>query len=383
MRALPTCCWLASLLGLLSASINIAPAAHAQPPAIRALPFGSNSEGVAIDEITLRAGVYQASILTRGATLRTFLGPDKNGVRADVLLGFDTVAGYESSDNQYFGCTVGRVCNRIGGAQFELDGKTYKLFANDGVNQLHGGDGRAMDKVVWKYQLPSTNQSPTVTFSYTSPDGEESYPGELTTSVTYTLGEDGQLKIQYQATTTAPTPVNLTNHAYFNLAGGGAATILDHQLTLQADQYTATDASLIPTGELASVDGTPLDFRQSTLIGERIEALVSAAPGGYDLNYVLRKNDDGQPRSIARVVHPASGRALEVITDQPGVQFYSGNFLFGQRGKGESTYAKRSAFCLEAQHYPDSVHHSNFPSIILRPGQTYQQTTIYWLKNDG
>lgn len=346
---------------------------------VRVEPFGTTADGTPVEQFILTAANgTTASIITRGATLRSLVTRDRDGNEADIVLGFDSVAGYESEANQYFGCTVGRVCNRIGDAQFELDGKTYKLFANDGDNTLHGGNGRSFDKVVWKGKETEVEDGVGVQFTYFSPDGEEGFPGNLHATVTYVLTDDGALAISYAATTDMWTPVNLTNHAYFNLSGAGAPTVLDHQLMIDADAYTPTDDELIPTGEIASVEETPLDFRKSTVIGERIAALNDTPAMGYDHNYVLN-GEAGEVRRVAVLRHPTNGRTLTVLTDQPGLQFYSGNFLKGQTGKGGKTYAHRSAICLEAQHFPDSVHHENFPPIWLDPGKTYRQTTVYRL----
>ncbi len=340
-------------------------------------PFGKTADGRDVEQYVLKSGdKYEARIMTLGATLRSFIMPDKDGKLSDVLLGFDEVAPYGSDANQYFGCTVGRVCNRIGGASFEVDGQTYKLFANDGSNTLHGGNGKSFDKVIWKAEPLKLDDGAGVEFTYFSPDGEEGFPGNLHASVRYVLTDDGALTMSYKATTDMLTPVNLTNHAYFNLSGHGAPTVLDHELMVDADSYTPTDDGLIPTGEIASVEGTPLDFRKSTVIGKRVDALTKTPAIGYDHNYVLR-TPAGSVRKVAVLSHPGNGRAVEIWTDQPGLQFYSGNFLKGQSGKDGKTYAYRSAVCLEAQHYPDSVHHDNFPSTLLSPGDVYRQTTVY------
>jgi aldose 1-epimerase len=340
-------------------------------------PFGKTADGVAVDQFVLQGQNGSiAKIITRGATLRSFMMKDNTGKMDDVLLGFDTVAGYESDDNQYFGCTVGRVCNRIGKASFDLDGQTYKLFANDGENTLHGGNGRSFDKVVWKGAAFSVEDGVGVEFTYFSADGEEGFPGNLHATVRYVLTDDGSLAISYKATCDLMTPVNLTNHAYFNLSGAGAETILDHVLMIDADSYTPTDDKLIPTGEILTVEGTPLDFRKPTVIGKRIDSLTETAAIGYDHNLVLTSKP-GSVRRVAALRHPTNGRLVSILTDQPGLQFYSGNFLKGQIGKDGKKYAYRSGLCLEAQHYPDSVHHENFPSIWLNSGETYRQTTVY------
>jgi len=341
------------------------------------VPFGKTSDGTLVKLYTLKnANGLVVKLMTRGATVVQLWVPDKHGQLADVVLGFDDVAGYESKDNQYFGAVVGRVANRIAGGRFVLDGKVYQLAKNDGPNHLHGGVKRSLDKVVWDAKEVKTDHGPGVQFVYVSPDGEEGYPGTLRVTVTYTLNDKNELRIEYQATTDKPTPVNLSNHSYFNLAGHGAETVLDHVLTINADHYTPTDDTLIPTGEIAPVAGTPLDFRQPHRIGERIESLIHTAALGYDHNFCLN-NKTGRVQFAARLKDPKSGRVLTVYTDQPGLQFYSGNFLFGQKGKQGKVYRKRSAVCLETQHYPDSVNHPNFPSVILRPGQVYRHTCIF------
>lgn len=345
-------------------------------------PFGKTADGQEVKQFVLTgANGSTAKIISRGATLRSFTMKDNAGNVDDVLFGFDTVAGYESDDNQYFGCTVGRVCNRIGGASFELNDTTYNLFANDGDNTLHGGNGRSFDKVVWEGEEIEVADGVGVEFKYFSPDGEEGFPGNLHASVRFVLTDEGSLAISYKATADMETPVNLTNHAYFNLSGAGAPTILDHVLMIDADAYTPTDESLIPTGEIKSVEGTPLDFRKPTVIGKRIDPLTDTAAIGYDHNFVLT-SPAGKVRKVAVLQHPTNGRSVTVLTDQPGLQFYSGNFLKGQTGKDGKTYAYRSGLCMEAQHFPDSVHHDNFPSILLSSGETYQQTTVYQFKTE-
>jgi aldose 1-epimerase len=346
---------------------------HAAPE-----PFGKTADGKSVELYTLtNANGMVAKIMTRGATLVQLHVPDKNGNLADVVNGFNDVAGYESEGNQYFGCTTGRVANRIASGKFTLDGKDYSLAVNNGPNALHGGITHSLDKVVWKAQEFEGRAGKGVRFTYSSPDGEEGYPGTLDITVTYTLNDENALRIAYQATTDKPTPINLTNHSYFNLSGHGSDTVLDHELTINADKYTPTDGTLIPTGEIAPVDGTPLDFRQPHRIGERIESLVGTAALGYDHNFVLNEASGQRPRLCARLKDPNSGRVLTVRTTEPGVQFYSGNFLMGQKGKDGKEYKLRSALCLETQHYPDSVNHPDFPSTILRPGETYRHVCIY------
>ncbi|MBV8585319.1 MAG: galactose mutarotase [Verrucomicrobia bacterium] len=325
--------------------------------------------------ITLTNNAGLDVTLTRyGATLISITVPDRIGGREDVLLGFDNPASYETP-NPYFGAIVGRYGNRIANGRFALDGKTYQLATNDGPNHLHGGI-HGFDKALWTI-LGRSGDS--VEFEYVSADGEEEYPGKLTTRFRYSVTPDSELVIDYHAQTDQPTVLNLTNHAYFNLATGGDSNIEDHLLMLNADSYTPVDTGCIPTGEIASVADTPFDFRSPTLIGARIAADNDQLRfgQGYDHNYVLNKS--GSELSLAAtVLDPASGRFLEVRTTQPGIQFYSGNQLKGNvRGKRGITYQRRSGFCLETQHYPDSPNRPNFPSTVLRPGETYQQQTIY------
>lgn len=343
-------------------------------------PFGKTAGGEVVKEFVLtNSGGMTVSIISRGATIRQILTKGRDGKFADIVNGFDDVAGYEGEGNQYFGCTTGRVCNRIARGKFTLDGKEYSLAINNEPNHLHGGVERSLDKVVWKGKIikPKKGEKGVgVAFSYTSPDGEEGYPGNLKVSVRYILSDSDRLSIRYTATTDAATPVNLTNHAYFNLAGAGSPTVLDHELKLEADQYTPTDDTLIPTGKIADVEGTVLDFRKSTRIGDRIEKLTDTAALGYDHNYVLR-NQTGKNALAATLKDPSSGRVLKIYTQEPGIQFYSGNFLNGQKGKDGKEYAHRSALCLEDQHYPDSVNQPAFPSTILKPGDKYTKTTVY------
>jgi aldose 1-epimerase len=320
------------------------------------------------------------SIMTWGATVVRLLVPDRNGRLDDVALGFDRFAPYPTK-SPYFGCTVGRYGNRIAKGKFTLDGKSYQLAINNPPNALHGGI-LGFDKRIWKGEILN-GAVPAVRFSRVSPAGEEGYPGMLTTSVTYTLTPKNALQIDYRATTDAPTVLNLTNHTYFNLAGTKAGDakihglILDHQLTLHASRFTPVDATLIPTGKIQPVAGTVMDFRRPHRIGERIQQ-VGGKPVGYDHNYVLNKCPFGGPCVAAEVFEPTSGRRMKVFTDQPGVQFYSGNFLDGTLiGKGGRTYPQYSGFCLETQHFPDSPNHPEFPSVRLDPGKDYRQTTVY------
>jgi aldose 1-epimerase len=346
-------------------------------------PFGKTYEGVPVERYTLTGGKVTVRLMNRGATITEILMPDRAGNLADVVLGFDNIAGYESEANQYFGCTTGRVCNRIAKGRFVLDGQQYQLAVNNAPNHLHGGGPRSFDKVVWQAEKVPDPRGAGVRFTYTSPHGEEGYPGNLKTTVTYVLGDNQTLWVTWEATTDMATPVNITNHSYFNLAGAGSGTVLDHELQLESDSYTPVDQTLIPTGEVLSVAGTPLDFRTRKRVGDRIEELSTSPTIGYDHNFVVRpiqKQPLQGPRladKAATLRDPRSGRKLEVYTTQPGLQVYSGNFLDGQAGKGGKPYIKRSAICLETQHFPDSVNQPKFPTIILRPGEKYRQETVY------
>ena len=338
--------------------------------------FGQTTSGENATVYTLenQNGVV-ARVTDLGATLTELHVPDRDGNLADVVLGFDSAAGYFTDANQYFGCTVGRCANRIAAGRFLLDGQAYELATNNDPNHLHGGDvgfGRRM----WSAEPFENKDGSGVVFRRTSPDGEEGYPGNLEVEVVYTLDDENKLTIDYRATTDAPTPVNLTHHSYFNLSGAGAPTVLDHELQLFASNFTPNDATLIPTGTIAPVNGTPLDFLEPTRIGERIHQLDNSPNIGYDHNYALDSRD-GSLALAARLRDPESGRVLEIWTTEPGVQFYSGNFLNGQTGKQGKTYAHRSALCLETQHYPDSVNQPRFPSIILRPGGEYRQRVVH------
>ena len=345
--------------------------------AVDADNFGTTREGKAVQVYTLKnANGVVAKVMTLGATLTEFHVPDRNGNSVDVVLGFDDASGYESTNNDYFGCTAGRVANRIALGKFSIGGKEYSVAVNNGANHLHGGTTRSLDKVVWNAESFTGDGESGVRFQYASPDGEEGYPGRLDVTVTYTLNDNNELRIDYRATTDQPTPVNLTNHSYFNLSGEGTASVLDHELTLHASSYTPVDDGLIPTGEIEPVAGTPLDFRTPHIIGERIAELDDTSALGYDHNFVL-DNQDGSMAVAARLRDPKSGRALTVSTTEPGIQFYSGNFLKGNPGKGGRAYPYRCAICLETQHYPDSVNQPNFPSVVLQPGETYRHSTIF------
>ena len=338
--------------------------------------FGKDGEGAAVESFTLRnkAGA-EVKAITFGAIITSIRVPDRTGALADIVLGFDTVDGYVK-EHPYFGALVGRYGNRIARAAFTLDGQTYRLAANNGPNHLHGGV-RGFDKYTWAAEvLPNATG---VAFTRTSADGEEGYPGRLNVRVSYILSDASELLIEYQATTDKATPVNLTQHTYFNLAGHNAGTILDHEVTIAADRFTPVDATLIPTGELAPVDGTPMDFRKPVRVGARIDASTPQLKFGigYDHNWVLN-GAPGTLRPAARVVEPKSGRTLEVSTTEPGVQFYTGNFLDGSvKGKGGAVYHHRNGLCLETQHFPDSPNQPSFPSTILRPGSTYRSKTVW------
>jgi len=315
--------------------------------------------------------------ITYGAIVVSIKVPDRNGKFDDVVIGHETLDAYLTR-SRFFGAAVGRYGNRIGGAQFTLDGRIYPLAKNNGPNHLHGGL-KGFDKVVWQGTVKTDSRGPSVSFTRTSPDGEEGYPGTLDASITYVVTPSNELVIEYQATTDKPTHVNLTNHSYFNLAGDGSGDVLGHRLTLFADRYTPVDAGQIPTGELALVEGTPFDFRRETPIGARIDADHGQLRigGGYDHNFVITRVGEGLAPA-ARVVEATTGRTLDVSTTEPGVQFYSGNRLDGSiTGKGGHVYRARTGFCLETQHFPDSPNKPQFPSTVLRPGERYRSTTVY------
>jgi aldose 1-epimerase len=339
-------------------------------------PFGRTEAGTPVELFVLtNAGGMQVEVIGFGATITALRVPDRDGRMADVVLGYDRLEGYDRR-HPYFGSLVGRYANRIAGGTFTLDGRAYTLAKNNGPNHLHGGLV-GFDQIVWDAEPLAGAVG--VRFTRTSPDGEEGYPGNLAVRVTYTLSDASELSVDYEATTDKPTPVNLTQHSYFNLAGHDSGPILDHELVIHADRYTPVDEGLIPTGELAPVEGTPFDFRTATAVGARIdqphEQLQRGA--GYDHNFVLRRTGDGlQP--AARLVERRSGRVLDVATTEPGLQFYAGNFLDGSdRGKGGVAYARRSGLCLETQHFPDSPNQPSFPSTILRPGETYRSRTVF------
>jgi aldose 1-epimerase len=336
------------------------------------LPFGE-IDNQQITEYTIKnsTGMY-VSILNYGATVSKLLVRDKLNDLADVVLGFDTIDGYRHKNNPYIGSLVGRYANRIANAKFELDGKTYTLAGNNNGNALHGGL-KGFDKMIWQLS-PDQPPKQGLKLFYDSADGEEGYPGNLHVEVTYTLNDGNEFKIDYSATTDKPTPVNLTNHSYFNLSGNMAEDILAHELTLHADRYTVVNNTLIPTGDLAEVKNTAFDFNQRKVIGTDIGKISG---GGYDHNYVIRKQGF-EPSLTAELYDPLSGRFMEMFTTEPGVQLYTGNFLDKTlKGKNGRLYGKHAGMCLEAQHFPDSPNQPSFPTTILRPGDTYRQTTVY------
>jgi aldose 1-epimerase len=312
-------------------------------------------------------------ILNYGGTVTDIIVPDKDGKMGDVVLGYDSLAGYLQTGNPFFGCLVGRYANRIANAKFTLDGKEYKLAANDHGNTLHGGL-KGFDKRVWKASDINTDSISSIKFTYDSKDMEEGYPGNLHAEVVYTLTKDNELKIEYTATTDKATPVNLTNHCYFNLSAGTDSTILDHELMLRATQFTPVNDKLIPTGKIDTVSGNAMDFTSAKKIGKDI----SQVAGGYDHNWVFQKPEN-RFDMVASLYHPPSGRFMEVRTTEPGIQFYSGNFLDGtlKNTRGGVKYVKHAGLCLETQHFPDSPNQPAFPTTILKPGETYQQITVY------
>jgi len=316
------------------------------------------------------ANGMQVKIINYGGTITNLLVPDRQKQMGDVVLGYDSLGGYLQKANPYFGCLVGRYANRIAQGSFTLDGTTYTLAKNDGNNSLHGGL-KGFDKVIWQADQYTDS---TLQLAYVSKDGQEGYPGTLTIVVLYTVTADNGLKISYSATTEKATPVNLTNHAYFNLSAGKDSTILNHELMIHAAQYTEVNNELIPTGKLPDVKGTPMDFTKAKRIGQDIDSVK----GGYDHNWVLTRTAEEGLQKAAELYDPTSGRFMEVFTTQPGLQFYTGNFLDGTlHGKGGRTIVKHGALCLETQHFPDGPNQPSFPNTILRPGETYQQTTVY------
>ena len=335
--------------------------------------FGLTAEGQEVQRITLvnRTG-SRARLITYGATLTELHVPDAHGQHGDIVLGFDNLKQYET-DSPYFGCTAGRVANRIGNGRFSLNGVVHQLATNAAPHHLHGGD-RGLDKVVWKAEPYTATEGSGVVFRYRSPDGEEGYPGTLDLQVTYFLTDSDELRIEYRATTDQATPVNLTHHSYFNLAGPASGTILAHQLEIRAHRYTVADESLLPTGEIAPVAGTPFDFTEPREIGSRIDQVE----GGYDLNYAIDRVGQTSLTLAAVLSDRSSGRRMEILTTEPGIQFYTGNFLDGSiTGKEGVVYGQHAGVCLETQHYPDSPNRPEFPSIILKPGETYHHVIVH------
>jgi len=364
---------------LVAATASVSAATQSSPITVK--PFGTLKDGTSAHLYTLQnpAG-FRADITDFGGTVVNLVAPDRNGALADISLGFDNVADYETR-SPYFGALIGRFGNRIGSRGFDLDGVHFAPPLNSGPPEarctLHGGTV-GFDKVMWRAMLTTIDGDPALVLTYTSPDGDQGFPGNISVEVTYRVTSSNELRIDYRATTDKPTPVNLTNHTYFNLRGEGTGSILGHVLTIQGSRITPVDAHLIPTGELMPVAETPFDFTSPHVIGERIGASHEQLKfgGGYDHNWVL-DHTAGELSPIATLHDPQSGRVMEVLTTEPGVQFYSGNFLDGSAGKNGHAYAKRDGLCLETQHYPDSPNRPEFPSTILRPGETYKSTTIY------
>jgi aldose 1-epimerase len=350
----------------------------ASAPRVARAPYGTLPDGGAVEQFTLtNTHGVEVRVISFGAIITSLRTRDRAGKLGDIVYGYDSLGAY-ANDASYFGAVVGRFANRIAHARFALDGRTYKLAANNGVNTLHGGR-RGFNKVLWTGDPFTHGDTIGVTLRYTSPDGEEGYPGTLRAMVSYGLTPGDQLVIDYEATTDKPTPVNLSQHSYWNLHGDGAGTILDHQLTIDASSFTPVDSTLIPTGAVTSVAGTPFDFRTPTAIGARIDAKDTQLRfgKGYDHNWVLDRTGASGLAHAVRVVDPTSGRTLDIATTEPGLQFYSGNFLDGSiHGKAGRAYPYRGAIVLETQHFPDSPNHSAFPSTILHPGDTLRSRTV-------
>jgi len=340
-------------------------------------PFGTTNEGTSVELYTLTNADTEVDITNYGGVITAWRVPDAEGNTGDVVLGYNDMEGYRAKPS-FFGALVGRYGNRIANGEFTLDGETYSLAKNNGQNHLHGGL-KGFDKVVWEADTATSDDGPQLILRYTSPDGEEGYPGTLETKVTYTLQADNTLRIDYEATTDKPTIINLTNHSYFNLSGDPSNPILDHQVMINADRYVPVDETLIPLGDLEPVEGTPFDFTEPTVVGKRIDAdhpqIVNGK--GYDHCWVLN-GPENELSLAATVFDPKTKRFMEVFTTEPGIQFYSGNFLDGTAvGKEGVSYGKRSALCLETEHFPDSPNQPDYPSVVLRPGETYRTTTAY------
>jgi len=341
-------------------------------------PFGIMPDGRDIDVYVLRNRTgMRASVMTYGAIVTSLTAPDRHGVLADVVLGFEALENYLGV-HPYFGAIIGRYANRIGNATFTLDGQKYSLTENSDGHHLHGGFA-GFDKALWLARPLSSRVGPKVELSHVSPDGDQGYPGRLAVAVTYSLTDDNEFRIEYRATTDRPTHVNLTHHSYFNLAGAGSRDILDHVITIDADRFTPVDAGLIPTGEVRDVAGTPMNFRSPVPIGSRIDDCDEQLRfgSGYDHNWILNRAAT-ELSLAARVSEPTTGRVMEVLTTEPGVQLYTGNYLDGTlTGKQGTLYGRRCAFCLETQHFPDSPNRPEFPTTVLRPGEVYETTTVY------
>ncbi len=348
-------------------------------PTVTSEPFGELPDGSTVKLYTLtNDNGLVLKVMDYGAIVTKFLVPDRDGNLGDIVLGYDNLGDY-LTETPYFGAAIGRYGNRIGYGTFSLDGNNYQLTINDGDNHLHGGN-QGFDKVLWDAEASSSANAASVTFNYLSADGEEGYPGNLNATIVYSLTNDNEFVITYEATTDAPTVVNLTHHTYWNLRGQGHGNILNHELTIFADAYTPVDSGLIPTGEIATVEGTPMDFRKAFPIGSRINDKFQqlAYGGGYDHNWVLNKNEEGKLTKAARLYDPDSGRQMHIWTEEPGLQFYSGNFLDGTLvGKGGAVYHYRYGLCLETQHFPDSPNKSHFPSTRLNPGEIYSTRTVH------
>jgi aldose 1-epimerase len=359
--------------GLFACAASVA---FAQTSGVTSAPFGQTGDGRPIELYTLtNQHGMKVAIATYGATVINLIVPDRNGKLDDVALGFDTIQPY-FTQSPFFGSTIGRYANRIAKGRFELDGQTYQIPINNPPNALHGGPV-GFDKLVWKARVISSSPA-SIELTLRSPDGDQGFPGNLDVSVTFTVPDRNELQMSYQATTDKPTIVNLTNHTYFNLAGAGNGNILAEILQINADQYTPSDDTQIPTGEIKSVADTIVDFRTPTAIGARLAVKdPSSNPIRYNENYVLSQGSKPGLNLAAELNDPESGRVLDVLTDQPGLEFYTGSFLNGMQGKGGKLYEPYYGVCLETQHYPDSPNHSNFPSTVLRPGQTYKTETIY------
>jgi aldose 1-epimerase len=368
----------------LSSALALVAISSANAAELSRKPFGQTPSGEAVEAFTLtNSHGVSATVITYGATLQSLIGPDRAGKKADVALGFADAAAY-AKNASYFGASVGRFANRIGKGRFTLDGKTYQLaLNNNGVAALHGGV-KGFDKVVWKVLSAKAGPTASVTFGYVSPDGEEGYPGTVTATATYALDEQNNLTITYGATTDKPTIVNMTNHALFNVAGEGASEgAMGNVLTIPANGYTPVDSELIPTGTITPVAGTPFDFRKPTAVATRVRDARDpqmVIGRGYDHNYVLNGKAGGAPRLAARLADPKSGRVLEILSDQPGIQFYSGNFIDGTMvGKSGKIYRQGDGIALEPQHFPDAPNKSQFAPVRLNPGQTYRNVMVFKL----